>query len=211
MVGDIFEPHLVVELAAGYGRNKSTVVEWLGERPVPRYVGIDISPHNRDRAISHRGFPERDFVAANLLGWEYKDANGDTINNVDLAIVWNTLCYFDEGECFHILTSLHEQLGPNAKVLVSEPKGARIREIDQCAYRPFNFYHGVFKIAGFVVAKYVDHEQEDVQNDRNGGELEATRGRSWLLVKEACELEFEFESVPEKFQKSNTGALLVSR
>jgi hypothetical protein len=136
LIGDIFEPHLVVELAAGYGRNKSTVVEWLRERPVPRYFGIDISPDNRHRAISRKGFPERDFVAANLLGWDYQDGNGDKIHNIDLAVLWNTLCYFDEGEISHILTSLHEQLGPSAKVLVSEPKGARIREIDQCAYSP---------------------------------------------------------------------------
>ena len=161
--------------------------------------------------MMHEGFAARDFVQANLLGWNYLDGIAMSIENIDLAILWNVLCYFDEGEIDHILTELFLQLNSFARVLVSEAKGYKVRVEDNCNYRPFYFYENAFKRAGFEIARHVDHDGVDITNEKTGGVLEIPKCRTWMLEK-GTENESIIESEPEKFQKSNTGnAILIER
>jgi hypothetical protein len=184
-----FDPEIVVELAAGYGRNKATFLKWLlhcNNMCSPRYIGVDIVPENRDMAITHEGFAERDFVVANLIGWDYLDGVNNEITSIDLVIIWDTLCYFNEGEIDHILSSL--KLSPMGRVLVSEPKGMSVREeTDHCTKRPFGWYEDLFRRNDFEILNNITHEKEDVLNELTEGVLGAPTARSWLLMKKRSE------------------------
>jgi hypothetical protein len=141
---------------------------------------MDFIKANKEQATKS-GFDAKNFVVADLKGWDYKDTEGKAINGIDIILVWNTLCFFNLDEGQEILMAAKQRLSLDGHLIVCEPEGTGgVRKKDRCIYRKPGDYEDMFK-KGYTKHGHICFTEKVFTDPKDNQSYTIPKSTAWVL------------------------------